>query len=178
MDAMECILSRTSIRNFSDQVVEENILCKLLEAGMAAPSAVNMQPWMFVVIHKRELLDTLADKLPYAKMLKKAPVAIVVCGDLRKTLDQREREYWVEDCSAAAENILLAAHALGLGAVWTAVHPVPNRINAVQNTLHMPEYLIPLNVMPLGYPVEGKAPKQKWDEGKIQWNSWSEESLS
>ncbi|MCF7915644.1 MAG: nitroreductase family protein [Spirochaetaceae bacterium] len=175
MDAMECILSRTSIRSFSDQAVEEDILRKLLDAGMAAPSAVNMQPWMFVVIHKRELLDTLADKLPYAKMLKQAPVAIVVCGDLRKTLDQREREYWVEDCSAAAENILLAAHALGLGAVWTAVHPVPSRINAVQSTLHMPEYLIPLNVMPLGYPAESKEPKQKWDEGKIHWNSWNEE---
>ena len=175
MDAMECILSRTSIRSFSDQAVEENILRKVLEAGMAAPSAVNMQPWMFVVIDKRELLDTLADKLPYAKMLKQAPVAIVVCGDLRKTLDQREREYWVEDCSAAAENILLAAHALGLGAVWTAVHPVPSRIDAVQNTLHMPEYLIPLNVMPLGYPAESREPKRKWDEGKIHWNSWNEE---
>ncbi|MCF7916011.1 MAG: nitroreductase family protein [Spirochaetaceae bacterium] len=175
MDAMKCILSRTSIRSFSDQVVEENILRKLLDAGMAAPSAVNMQPWMFVVLHKRELLDTLADKLPYAKMLKQAPVAIVVCGDLRKTLDQREREYWVEDCSAAAENILLAAHALGLGAVWTAVHPVPSRVEAVQNTLHMPEYLIPLNVMPLGYPAESREPKRKWDESKIHWNSWDEE---
>lgn len=175
MDAIECILSRTSIRSFSDRAVEEDLLRKLLEAGMAAPSAVNMQPWMFVVLHKRELLDTLADKLPYAKMLKQAPVAIVVCGDLRKTLDQREREYWVEDCSAAAENILLAAHALGLGAVWTAVHPVTSRIDVVQNSLNMPEYLIPLNVMPLGYPAESKEPKQKWDEGKIHWNSWSEE---
>ncbi len=175
MDAMECILSRTSIRSFTDTPVSEAEVSKLLAAGMAAPSAVNMQPWTFAVINRRELLDSLAEKLPYAKMLKQAPVAIIVCGDLRKTLDQREREYWVEDCSAAAENILLAAHATGLGAVWTAVHPVSSRIDTVQSLLNMPEYLIPLNVIPIGHPAEGRGPKNKWDESKIHWNTWSGE---
>lgn len=175
MDAMECILSRTSIRNFSDTAVSPDEVEKLLQAGMAAPSAVNMQPWMFVIVDKRDLLDAMAEKLPYAKMLKDAPLAIIVCGDLRKTLDQREREYWVEDCSAAAQNILLAAHALGLGAVWTAVHPVASRIDAVQSLLKMPDYLIPLNVIPVGYPVENSAPKQKWDESKIHRNEWDSE---
>ncbi len=175
MDAMECILSRTSIRDFSDSPVTPAEVTKLLAAGMAAPSAVNMQPWMFEIVDRRELLDALAEKLPYAKMLKNAPLAILVCGDLRKTLDQREREYWVEDCSAAAQNILLAAHALGMGAVWTAVHPVGSRIDAVQSLLNMPDYLIPLNVIPVGYPAEGSAPKQKWDESKIHWNAWESE---
>lgn len=175
MDAMECILSRTSIRSFTDTPVSAAEVSKLLEAGMAAPSAVNMQPWMFVVINKRELLDSLAEKLPYAKMLKQAPLAIIVCGDLRRTLDQREREYWVEDCSAAAQNILLAAHSIGLGAVWTAVHPVSSRVDAVQSILDMPDYLIPLNVIPVGYPAEGKDSKKKWDESRIHWNEWSGE---
>lgn len=175
MEAMDCILSRTSIRNFSDSPVPPGEVKKLLAAGMAAPSAVNMQPWMFVVVDKRELLDALAEKLPYAKMLKDAPLAIIVCGDLRKTLDQREREYWVEDCSAAAQNILLAAHALRMGAVWTAVHPVNSRIDSVQSLLNMPEYLVPLNVIPVGYPTENSEPKQKWDPSKIHWNAWERE---
>ncbi len=174
MDAMKCILTRTSIRKFSDKPVTSTEVTRLLEAGMAAPSAVNMQPWIFVVVDARELLDLLAEKLPYAKMLKDAPLAIIVCGDLRRTLDQREREYWVEDCSAAAQNILLAAHAIGLGAVWTAVHPVASRIDAVQSILNMPEYLVPLNVIPVGYPRETSDPKRKWDESKIHWNAWEE----
>lgn len=172
MDAMECIFSRTSIRSFSDTPVPESELLKLVEAGMAAPSAVNMQPWLFNVVTNRQLLDTLSDKLPYAKMLKSAPAAIVVCGDLRKTLDQRERDYWVEDCSAASQNVLLAAHAIGLGAVWTAVYPVTSRIDSVQHTLNIPDYLIPLNVIPVGYPDETREPKQKWDAQKTHWNRW------
>ncbi len=172
MEAMQCILSRTSIRSFAEKAVPEAELLKLVEAGMAAPSAVNMQPWVFALITKRELLDALSKKLPYAKMLSQAPAAIVVSGDLRKTLDQRERDYWVEDCSAAAQNILLAAHAIGLGAVWTAVHPVQDRVDTVQSILKMPEYLIPLNVIPVGYPNEQREPKNKWDVHKIHWNEW------
>ncbi len=172
MDAMECIFSRTSIRSFSDTPVPESELLKVIEAGMAAPSAVNMQPWLFNAVTDRQLLNTLSDKLPYAKMLKSVPAAILVCGDLRKTLDQRERDYWVEDCSAASQNILLAAHAIGLGAVWTAVYPVRSRIDSVQSILNIPDYLIPLNVIPIGYPDEIREPKEKWDTQKIHWNKW------
>jgi len=169
MDTMECILSRTSVRNFSDRKVETELIQEIMKAGMAAPSAVNMQPWMFVAVRNREALDALAQQLPYAKMLKQAPVGIVVCGDLRRTLDQREREYWIEDCSAAAQNILLAAHALGLGAVWTAVYPVAERVATVLSILDLPDYLVPLNVIPLGYPSELHPPKDKWDPERVFW---------
>jgi len=169
MNAMECILSRTSVRSFQDREVEDELIAELLKAGMSAPSAVNMQPWMFVVVTRREMLDSLSRKLPYAKMLSQAPRAVVVCGDLRKTLDQREREYWIEDCSAAAQNILLAAHANGLGAVWTAVYPVAERVDSVLSILDLPEYLIPLNVIPVGYPAEIREPVDKWDQDKVLW---------
>jgi nitroreductase len=136
---------------------------------MAAPSAVNMQPWRFMVITERGLLDSLASHLPYAKMLATAPAAVSVCGDIRKTTGEKEREYWVQDCSAATENLLLAAHGMGLGAVWTAVYPVDERIDAVQETLDLPSYLIPLNVVAVGYPAERREPKEKWDPGKVDW---------
>jgi nitroreductase len=141
----------------------------LVRAGMAAPSAVNMQPWRFMIVTKRELLDSLAERLPYAKMLSGAPAAISVCGDIRKTTGEKEREYWVQDCSAATENILLAAHGGGLGAVWTAVYPVDERIDIVQDLLDLPTYIVPLNVIALGYPSEKRTPKDKWDKEKIQW---------
>lgn len=169
MDAMECIFSRTSVRSFQKKDVGDKVITEILKAGMAAPSAVNMQPWIFVVVRERALLDKLADKLPYTKMAAQSNVAIVVCGDLRKTIDQREQEYWVEDCSAATQNVLLAAHALGLGAVWTAVYPVAERVNTVLSILELPEYLVPLNVIPIGYSGETGGPKNKWDPDKIIW---------
>ncbi len=169
MDIYEAIFSRASIRNFSDSSVDNGQLEELVRAGMAAPSAVNMQPWRFMIITSRELLDTLADRLPYAKMLSGAPAAISVCGDIRKTTGEKEREYWVQDCSAATENILLAAHGSGLGAVWTAVYPVDERIDIVQDLLDLPTYIVPLNVIALGYPSERRSAKDKWDKEKIQW---------
>ncbi|MGC9311565.1 MAG: nitroreductase family protein [Sediminispirochaetaceae bacterium] len=169
MDAMECIFSRTSVRSFQNRDVDDKVITEILKAGMAAPSAVNMQPWMFVVVRERALLDKLADRLPYTKMAAQATVAVVVCGDLRKTIDQREQEYWVEDCSAATQNILLAAHALGLGAVWTAVYPVSERVNTVLSILEFPEYLVPLNVIPIGYSGAAGSPKNKWDPDKVIW---------
>lgn len=169
MDAMECIFSRTSVRSFQNRDVEDKVITEILKAGMAAPSAVNMQPWMFVVVRERALLDKLADRLPYTKMAAQSTAAVVVCGDLRKTIDQREQEYWVEDCSAATQNILLAAHALGLGAVWTAVYPVAERVNTVLSILELPEYLVPLNVVPIGYSGEAGRPKDKWDPDKVIW---------
>lgn len=169
MDAMECIFSRTSVRSFQKKDIEDEVITEILKAGMSAPSAVNMQPWMFVVVRERALLDKLADRLPYTKMAAQSTIAVVVCGDLRRTTDQREQEYWIEDCSAATQNILLAAHALGLGAVWTAVYPVPERVNTVLSILELPEYLVPLNVLPIGYPRTAGSPKDKWDPDKIMW---------
>ena len=113
------IISRTSVRSYTNQPIEQEKIELLLRAAMAAPSACNKQPWHFVVINDRKMLDKIPSFSPYASMVKEAPLAIVVCGDLDKALDGWEQDFWIQDCAAATENILLMAHGLGLGAVWT-----------------------------------------------------------
>lgn len=169
---MEAILTRTSVRSYTDKVVETEKIEKLLRAAMAAPTAVNKQPWAFVVVTDRALLDTLSVLLPYGKMLKSASTAIVVCGDLNKALLDINQAYWVQDCSAASQNILLAAHAMGLGAVWTGVFPREDRVADVRGVLNIPDNLVPLNVIPVGYPTGDSMPKDKWNIENIYYNRW------
>ena len=131
-ETINTIMARTSVRSFTSQIIEEEKVEQLLRAGMAAPTAMNCQPWEFVVINDRKLLDQLCDSLPSAKMLKEAQLAIIVCGNMQKALEGDMQSLWVQDASAASENILLAAHALGLGAVWTGVYPSDN-VKIVRN---------------------------------------------
>lgn len=166
------IHNRKSVRSFIPQKeVSKDDLVTLVKAGMAAPTAVNKQPWAFVVVTERATLDSLTAGLPYAQMLKEAGAAIVVCGDLDKALEGFP-EFWVQDCSAATENILLAAEAMGLGAVWTGVYPAMDRANFVQNILGLPETIVPLNVLPIGHPSGETAPKDKWKEENLYWEKW------
>ncbi|MDR0971690.1 MAG: nitroreductase family protein [Bacteroidales bacterium] len=169
---MENILSRSSVRDYTDKPLEKDQIITLLKAAMAAPSAVNKQPWDFIVITQRDILDNMAQLLPNAKMLHRAPCAIVVCGNLKKALDGENQEYWIQDCSAATENLLLAAHALNLGAVWTGVYPSKERVKIVQKVLNLPEFIIPLNVIPIGYPQEEGKPKDKFKDENIHWERW------
>lgn len=166
------IYNRKSVRHFTNQMVSRKQLTELIRAGMAAPTAVNKQPWAFIAIDDRGMLDQLAEILPYAKMLKQATGAIVVCGDMTKTLDGIAQEYWIQDCSAATQNILLAAESMGLGAVWTGVYPKAERVESVKKTIQLPEYIMPLNVIPIGYPTGEDQAKDKWDEGKMHWNAY------
>ena len=170
--ALENIATRTSVRSFLHKPVEAAQIEQLLRAGMAAPSAVNRQPWHFVVVTDREQLKELAKANPYAGMAAKAPLAIVVCGDMKKALDGNAREFWVQDCSAATENILLAANAMGLGAVWTGTVPDQNRCKDVSGILKLPETLIPLNTIVIGYPAGENKPKDKWKPENIHWEKW------
>lgn len=158
---IENILTRRSIRSYTDQDVEPEKIEAILEAGMAAPSGKNGQPWDFVVLTRREILDEMAERLPYAKMLREARVAIAVCADRTKS------PYWYVDCSAAAENILLAAHALGLGAVWTATYPYRDRMDVVKELCGLPGSYDSLCVIPVGYPAREARPKDNFDAGKI-----------
>ena len=169
---VETIMTRTSIRAFADTPVDEATIEQLLRAGMAAPSAVNKQPWAFVVVTGRENLDSLSEAHPYARMLTTAQAAIVVCGDMTKALEGTGRDFWIQDASAATENILLAAHALGLGAVWTGVYPNPERVATITEALALPSHIIPLNVIPIGYPAESPAPKDKWKPENVHYNKW------
>lgn len=159
--AIENILTRRSVRSYTDQDVEPEKLEAILEAGMAAPSGKNGQPWDFIVLTRREILDEMAERLPYAKMLREARVAIAVCADRTKS------PYWYVDCSAAAENILLAAHALGLGAVWTATYPYRDRMDVVKELCGLPGSYDSLCVIPVGYPAREARPKDNFDAGKI-----------
>lgn len=166
------IMTRCSVREFTNRPISKDTLDLIVKAGMAAPSAVNKQPWAFVVINEREMLDSLnsiADRFN----LKTATAAIVVCGDMSKALEGEAREYWVQDCSAATENILLAAHAYGLGAVWCGVYPNPEVLPAVSKTLGLPENIIPLNIITMGYPDDDNAkPKDKFKQENIHYNKW------
>jgi nitroreductase len=171
-DIIDSILARKSVRQFTKQPVSEEQLETLVRAGMAAPSAVNRQPWMFFAVNDRSLLDDLGNRLPYAKMLLQAHAAIVVCGNLEKALNEWQQEFWVQDCCAATQNILLAAEAIGLGSVWTAVYPAEDRVEIVRKALEMPSHLIPLNVLPLGYPEGIQKVKDKWKPENLVWNRW------
>jgi nitroreductase len=170
-ETLNTIYSRRSVRSFTGEAVSRKTLIKILKAAMAAPSAVNIQPWAFVVVTKREILDELCARLPYAKMLDKAGAAIVVCGIPDKD-EVFSKDYWIMDCSVASENILLACHALGLGAVWTAVHVDKERIANVRNILNIPKTIIPLNVIPIGVPKEKGKALDKFKEDNIHWEEW------
>ncbi len=169
---MDVIFQRRSVREYTDKPVSDDMLYDLLYAGMSAPSAMDRRQWEFIIINDRDVLDYLAGKLPYAKMLKQAKAAICVCGDKSKMPEKRGEDYWVQDCSAATQNILLAAHSLGIGAVWTAVYPSAERVEIVRDKLKIPENVIPLNIIPLGYPADNKEPKDKRDKSKVHYNTW------
>ena len=169
---LETIMTRTSIRQYTDQPVEKEKIEAMLRAGMAAPTAVNAQPWHFVVVSDKAKLGELAAANPRAGMLKSAPLAIVVCGDMTKAMEGKGRQFWIQDCSAATENILLAAHSQGLGAVWTALYPMEERMQPVSEALKLPDTLIPLCTVVIGYPAEQPEPKDKWKPENISYNEY------
>ena len=169
-DLFTVIFNRKSVRQFADNTVFRTEAEILLKAAMAAPTARNIQPWLFYVITNRNILDQLAEELPYAKMLSQAPLAIVVAGDTKKGNPNEEQVFnWALDCSAATQNLLLAAEALNLGAVWTGVYPYKARIATVSKALKLPQHIIPLNIIPIGYPLMDDRPKDKWDAEKVKW---------
>ena len=163
----QTILARRSIRKYTDEPVSEEAIETLLKAAMAAPSASNRKPWQFIVVTKRETLDSLAEAHRHGKMLFQAPLCIAVCGDLT----EMER-YWVQDCSAATENMLLADTALGLGAVWLGVYPRDERIEAVRPILALPDHITPLNLVSIGHPAEEKPSRTQYDETRVHWERW------
>ncbi|MCR5077084.1 MAG: nitroreductase family protein [Prevotella sp.] len=169
---MNTILTRTSVRTYQDKPVGKALTEKLLRAGMAAPTAVNRQPWHFVVVDDKAVLAELAHISPNGSYAEGAPLAIIVCGDLGKSLPGTGADFWVQDCSAATENILLVAHALGLGAVWTAAYPTKERHEGISRVLRLPPTLMPLNMIIIGYPRLQETPKDKWNPANITYNRY------
>lgn len=169
--AYENIISRTSVRTFLDRPVPNHLKEALLRAAMAAPSGVNRQPWEFIVIDNPDELRELAQALPYAKSAANAPMAIAVCANPERFLDDEDSTLWIQDLSAASENILLAAHALGLGGVWTCIYPHKDRIEAAARILNLRNKLIPFNLIPIGYPKTPHPPMDKWTPARIHTNT-------
>ncbi len=166
-DLIQTIFSRRSIRKYADRPVSEIDIQTLLEAAMAAPSASNQKPWHFIVVDEREALEQLGEAHPYAKMLFEAPLCIAVCGDASIS-----KHYWPQDCSAATENLLLAATALGLGAVWLGVYPNDDRIESVRRILVLPANVYPLNLVSIGHPAEAKEPRTQFDRSRVHRGRW------
>lgn len=157
------IMTRTSVRSYTNEPVTDAQIETMLRAGMAAPSAMNKQPWMFVVVKNREKLKAIADSIGPSRAAAGAACVIAVCGDMTKTLDGVGRDFWIHDCSAATENILLAANALGLGAVWMGVSPDQNRVRTARALLDIPENQEVLCFIAIGHPAEKPTPKDKWN---------------
>lgn len=167
MEVKEVLLKRRSIRKFSTELVEDSMIDELIHAGMSGPSACNKMPWEFYVVTNMDTLQQLKKTTIFTKM--DAPLAIIVCGNLERTFPRKLAEYWVQDCSAATENILLRATDLMLGAVWCGVYPQKKGVVRVQTLLEMPHNHIPLNIIFIGHPLENKEPRDQYNEKYIHY---------
>jgi nitroreductase len=165
--SIDIVFARRSIRRYADRAVSGEDLRKLLEAGMAAPSSRNLKPWHFVAVTSRDTLDRLAEAHPHGKMLFEATAAIAVCGRIDISPD-----YWIQDCSAATENILVAAAALGLGTCWLGCHPREERVRAIGEVLGIPEEIGILSLIAVGHPAEEKEPRTQYDESRVHREKW------
>ena len=168
MDTMEAIFTRRSIRKYTKQPVSDEVLKELLEAGMYAPSACNQQPWCFVIINDCKILNGIPKYHTYAQMLREAPAAILVCC----ALDLQRGEFGVQDCSAATQNILLAAHAKGLGAVWLGIYSVEPLVTATKKLLNLPEHIIPISLISIGYPAKQRPRPDRYQADRVHYNQW------
>lgn len=164
LDALECIHTRRSIRSFTDAPLDDAHVQLILEAAMTAPSAGNSQPWEFILIRNKDSHKHIMSIHPYAKMLEHAPLAVLVCGNLQK---ERYPGFWVQDCSAAIQNMLLAARALGVGTVWCGIHPKDELINACQQHFTMPKHIMPLGLVVMGMPAQYFTKRDTFDRAKI-----------
>jgi nitroreductase len=169
MDCLEAIMTRRSIRSYTDEPVTDAQVETILRAAMAAPSAGNRQSWRMIVIRDAEMRARLAATSQYAGMLPSAQVGIVVCGDTSAELNPGN---WITDCSAAMENAVLAAHAMGLGAVWLGVYPREERMQAVTELLGLPEQILPLSMIALGHPADSRPEADRYNSEYVRRERW------
>jgi nitroreductase len=168
---LNLLFARRSVRVYQQQEVSDDLVRDLLEAAMSAPSAVAKDPWEFIVVRQRETLAEIAAGLPNGGMLRQAALGIVVCGDLERAHD-RQLSYLLQDCSAAIENLLLAASALGLGACWLGVHPREERVQHLRRLLRIPEHVLPITVIAIGWPAESPPPRTRYREAAVHREAW------
>ena len=169
MDAMEAILTRRSVRKYNKKPLPDQVIKELLEAAMSAPSAGDEKPWHFIIIDEPQILNKIPNFHDHAQMLKDATIAILVCGDLK--LD-KHKGMWVQDCSAATENILIAVRAKGLGAVWLGIFPREERIKGMRQLLIIPNNVMPFSLISIGYPAEKQGRVNRYNPSRIHHNKW------
>ena len=169
MDAIEAIRTRRSIRKYAKKPGSKEQINELIKIGMSAPSAGNEQPWHFIVIDDSNILKEIPSLHNHAQMLKDAAVAILVCGDLNL---EKHKGMWVQDCSAATQNILIAVNAIDLGAVWLGVYPREERVSSLRKLLNIPNNIVPFSLISIGYPAEEKKPSNRYSESRVHLNKW------
>ena len=166
------IFKRKSIRQYKTQDINDTTVRDLLDAAMAAPSAVACDPWEFIVIRDKEILAHIAEELPNGKMLAAAPLGIIICGDIKRAHAQLQ-SYMLQDCSAAIQNLLLAASMLGLGACWLGVHPREERIKHIKKIFNLPENIIPIAAIAVGHPGEEKQPGTRYNPAHVHYDKFT-----
>ena len=169
MEALETIMTRRSIRSFIDQPVEDEKLDTLLHAAMSAPSAGNAQPWQFIILKDHAVIDKIPAIHAYSKMCLEAPVVIMCCGDLSL---EKFPGFWVQDVSAASQNILLTARELGLGAVWAGIYPIEERVTAFRELFNLPENIVPFNIIPIGYTDRKQVEMDRFKAERVHQEVW------
>jgi nitroreductase len=168
---LSVLYGRRSIREYEAKPVGDELVTLLLSAAMAAPSACGKDPWHFVVVRQKTMLGAISAVLPSGKMLASAALGIVVCGDLGAA-HASELSYLLQDCSAAIENLLVAAHALGLGACWLGVHPRQARVEALTKLLALPDRILPISCIAIGWPSEQKSPRTRYQASHVHDETW------
>lgn len=166
---MKAITTRCSIRQYNSKPVPQELVDDILGAAMSAPSAGNERPWHFIVLTDRALLDAIPKFHPYAAMLKQASLAVLVCGDVSQ---EKHKGYWVLDCAAATENMLIAVHAKGLGSVWCGIYPTEDRVENLKKLLHLPATIVPFSLLPIGFPSELRQSPDRFDRSRVHANRW------
>lgn len=169
MKVQEALLNRRSIRKYKDQKIRKKDIDKILKAAMYAPSAMNLQAWQYIVIDDKAILIETIKSVPYAEMLKQSAAAILVCGD---SLIEKNESWLLQNCSASIQNILLSAYELGIGSCWIAIHGMDDVYKNIKTQFNLPENIVPVSLISLGYPDEAVKAEERFKEEKIHYNKW------
>ena len=169
MDLLEAIHTRRSIRKYEDREITEETVREILAAAMMAPSAGDARPWQFILVTDPDQKTKIKTVHPYVGMIEKAPLGILVCGDLSK---EKYPGFWSQDCSAAMQNLLLATHALGLGAVWTGIYPLKERVEKFHQIFGLPAHMVPFGLAVMGWPAQKTKSQDRFDPERIHSNTW------
>jgi nitroreductase len=169
MEVQEALLNRRSIRKYKDQKISKKDIDKILKAAMYAPSAMNLQAWQYIIIDDNAILIETIKSIPYAELLKQSAAAILVCGD---SLIEKNESWLLQNCSASIQNILLSAHGLGIGSCWIAIHGMDDVYNNIKTQFKLPENIVPVSLISLGYPDEVVKAEERFKEEKIHYNKW------